>query len=208
MRWFVAVLLSACALGSSVAQDVPAADATPAAADEAVHEELRALKETCQAAINAGDVETLLEHLHPNVVITWPTGEVSRGREGVEAFYQKLFSGPDAQLEQYSTTATVDELTILHGGDTGIAWGEAQDVFTVKGGGTSEMLARWTATVVRHEGRWVLASFAGSVDPFDNPVLKTAASGAGLTGGVVGLLVGLLVGMLGVKLASARSPTP
>ena len=44
MRWFVAVLLSACALGSSVAQDVPAADATPAAADEAVHEELRALK--------------------------------------------------------------------------------------------------------------------------------------------------------------------
>lgn len=170
-------------------------DPPPAAsADEATHEALRALLERCKQAIAAKDVETLAAQLHPNVVVTWPTGEVSRGPAGVRAFYDKLLTGPAAQLESYTTEVSVDELTVLYGGDTGVAWGQAQDTFVLKGGRTQRMTSRWTATVVLHEGRWVLASFAGSVNPFDNPVLATAASGALTMGGVGGAVLGLLLG--------------
>ena len=111
MRSVAAVLTLSLLAPSALAQDdgaPPAEAAADAAGDETIHQELRALKQTCEQAINAGEVETLLDHMHPDIVITWPTGEVSRGHDGVQAFYANLFTGPDAQLEQYQAEHTVE----------------------------------------------------------------------------------------------------
>src|SRR5260370_4139121 len=88
--------------------------------DEVVHNELRALRDGLLDAMNKGDIERELTYLHTNVVITWHNAEVSRGRDGVRAYYKRLTSGPDKMVEKFSADLSVDELTILHGGNTGI----------------------------------------------------------------------------------------
>src|SRR5215472_6316095 len=82
---------------------------------EAIHNELRALKAGVLDAIKKGDLEKQLTYLHTNVVVTWHNAEVSRGREGVRSYYNRLTSGPDKVVDSFSADMNVDELTILHG---------------------------------------------------------------------------------------------
>jgi NhaP-type Na+/H+ or K+/H+ antiporter len=55
----------------------------------------------------------------------------------------------------------------------------------------------WTATMVKEEGKWLLASFQFGPNIFDNPVLNSAMRalywGAG-GAAVIGLLLGFLLG--------------
>src|SRR4051794_19107745 len=75
-------------------QDVPA--------DDPVHQQLRAVKDKMVEAFNKRDVEGLLQYLHPDVVVTWQNGEVSRKHEGVRQYYQKMLLGPSAIVDSVS----------------------------------------------------------------------------------------------------------
>ena len=202
-----AVLISILAVGLAAwawcGAPLPAAAQEAAAATEAPeHEELRAVRAAAEQAIAGGDVEALLAVLHPDVVVTWPSEDVSRGREGVRTFYEQLLEGPDAQLEAYSTTIEVDDLAVLHGGDTAVAWGAANDLYTLADGTELKMRTRWTATVVKQDGDWLVAAFAGTNNPFDNAVLTAAkqlVAHVGLAALVLGGIVGFLLGRRGKK---------
>ena len=47
-------------------------------AEDPAHAELRALRDALVDAVNKKDVDALLRHLHPDVVVTWLNAEVSR----------------------------------------------------------------------------------------------------------------------------------
>lgn len=180
----------------AVAAPPALAPATPADAAEArVHDELRALRDELVAAVNRGDLAAVLRCLHPNVVVTWQNAEVSRGREGVKKYYERMLTGPTRVVESFAVQPTVDELTLLYGDDTGIAFGRSQDHFALKGGLDFTLDGRWTATLVRHEGRWVVASFHASTNLFDNVLLRVEQRLKWWVGGV-GLLLGLILGVL------------
>jgi uncharacterized protein (TIGR02246 family) len=176
---------------------LPASSQAPPAKDEAVHNELRALRDGLVDAMNKGDIERQLTYLHPNVVVTALNGEVSRGRDGVRAYFLKMTTGPKRVVESFRCEVTVDELTILYGADTGIAFGSAVQSYKLTDGLKLDAKTRWTATLVREHDHWLVASLHASANLFDNPLLTMAKQTAYWAGGVslvVGLIVGLVIG--------------
>ena len=166
-------------------------------AEDPAHAELRALRDELVDAVNKRDMPRLLRHLHPDVVVTWQNAEVSRHPDGVRAYLTRMLEGPSSIVESFSTSVTVDELTILHGGDTGVSFGSSIDRFALRGAQTFDLHSRWSATLVRFDGRWVIASFHSSTNLFDNPLLNGAkrlamygAAGALAAGLIVGFVVG------------------
>lgn len=128
-------------------------------------------------------------------MVTWHDAEVSRGRDGIRAYLNRMLSGPGKVVESYSADVKVDELTILYGGDTGISFGSAVEHFKMTGGRTFDLPARWSATLVKDGGRWLIASLHASDNLFDNPLLAMARRAVWWAGGIA-LLVGLAAGVL------------
>jgi ketosteroid isomerase-like protein len=186
--------------------------ATPAAATalapeaEATHAALRALRDSLIDAWNRRDMDALTAHVDPNVVVTWQNGEVSRGPEGIRKFYDEVMVGPNRIISDISSKLTVDELSILHGDDTAIASGSIHDDLTLSHsiaraafldvGNKLSMDSRWTATAVKKDGQWKLASYHVSLDAFSNPILDKAISTAkrtALLAGIGGVLAGAIL---------------
>jgi ketosteroid isomerase-like protein len=172
---------------------VPVSSQTQPPTEDPAHNELRALRDGLLDAMNKGDVERELTYLHPNVVVTWHDATVSRGRDGVRQYMNRMLTGPDKEVDSFRADVNVDELTILYGGDTGISFGSAVEHFKMKGGRTFDLPARWSATLVKENGRWLIANLHASDDLFDNPLLAMARRAAWWAGGIA-LIVGLALG--------------
>lgn len=162
------------------------------AAEDPAHNELRAVRDGLLAGMNKGDIEAQLVFLHTNVVVTWHNAEVSRGREGVRKYLDRMLNGPSKVVEKFGAEVKVDELSILHSGDTAIAFGSAQEHFTLAGGRQFDFTGRWSATLVKDGGKWLVASLHTSDNIFDNPLLNAAKkllmwiAGGALIAGLIG----------------------
>jgi uncharacterized protein (TIGR02246 family) len=179
--------------------------APPASAQEAkvappenpAHKELRALKVKILEAFNKNDLDALLKYVHPNVVVTWQNGEVSRGHDGIRNYYKKMLEGPDRRVQKVTATADVDELTILYGDSNGLAFGTLDQDFTLTDGSAFHLKNRWTAHVVKDEGQWVVSGLHVSADIFDNGVLwlivRRTALWTGILAGVAGFVLGVVL---------------
>jgi len=162
---------------------------------EATHNELRALRDGLLEAMNKGDIERQLSYLHTNVVITWHNAEVSRGREGVRAYFNKMTGGPDKLVDKFSAEVTVEELTILYGDDTGISFGSSIEHFKLTSGRSFDLKGRWTATLVKENGHWLIASLHVSTNIFDNTLLNLAKRSV-IWVALLSLVVGMITGWL------------
>lgn len=169
--------------------------ASPQEKDKQTHDQLRALRDAMLEAIKKGDIERQLTYLHPNVVVTWENAEVSRGRDGVKKYLDRMLSGPDKAVNAYSIDLNVDELTILYGGDTGISFGSAVEHFKLASGTEFNNPARWSSTLVKEGDKWLIASLHASSNLFDNPMLAIQRKFTYIAGAVC-LVAGLVVGFL------------
>ena len=190
-KLFAAFASISCLLASvSLAQKPP---------EDPAHNELRALRTEVVEAITKGDIDAIIKHLTPDVVITWQNNEVCRGHQGVRDFFIK--SGKQT-FKGYKVPPTPDDLTILYNADTGVSFGTSVGQFNLLGK-DYEFHNRWTATLVKENGRWLLASYHVSLNILDNPLLNAAKSAAYWIGGIA-LIVGLAVGLqIGKRRASA-----
>jgi ketosteroid isomerase-like protein len=195
MRTRLTMLLLTCAglfPATLLAQDVKPAKEKP---EDPVHEELRAFQKTLLEAIEKGDLERQLEHVHKDVVVTWQHGEVVRGHDALRDFYKKNVSQRKV-FQGYKQQPTPTELTIMHGSDMGISYGT--DVGRYKLTGMDfDLKNYWTLTLVKEGAQWKIASYHVSANVLDNPVLNTAKNWLYAVGGialVVGLLLGLFIG--------------
>ena len=165
------------------------------AQEDPAHAELRAVRDGLLAGMNSGDIDAQLAFLHPNVVVTWHNAEVSRGREGVKKYLDRMLHGSPKVVEKFGADVKVDELSILYGGDTAIAFGSAQERFTMAGGKQFDFTGRWSATLVKDGGKWLVANLHTSDNIFDNPLLnQVKAALPPIAGGL--LLVGALGGWI------------
>jgi ketosteroid isomerase-like protein len=164
----VAVLLTLAPTPGASAQ-APVA----AGMEEPVHAELRKLRETMVEAIRKNDLDAIVANLDEDVVVTWQDGTTTRKPQGVREYYERMTKGPDRIVERVEIDPKVDELTHFYG-DTGVAAGSSRDLFVLTDGRELTFDTRWTATVVKKQGQWKLASFHVSTSAFDNPVLKLA----------------------------------
>jgi ketosteroid isomerase-like protein len=165
---------------------------------EATHDALRALRDQGLAAVSGGDFDALAEHVHPNVVLTVENGTVVRSKDGLRDFYQRTLAGPNAALEGFTVSDfEVDELSILYGDDTAIAFGSANLEYRPRGGEPLREKARWSATMVRENERWLIASFHTSVDFTTSQLMDRAISMTMKYAGGIGAVVGLGLGIAG-----------
>jgi ketosteroid isomerase-like protein len=164
------------------------------AAEDPAHEELRVLRAEMISAITQGDIDTVLQHVHPNVVVTWQNAEVCRGQQGLKGFFERMGK---KSFQGYKVPPTPDELTILYGENTGISFGQTLAEYNLLGK-NYEIKSRWTATLVKENGKWLLAAYHISINTLDNPLLTAAKRGMGVAA-VAALGVGLILGKLLTK---------
>lgn len=195
MRNRLTVLLVTCACLLSTST-LSAQNGKPAKdKEDPAHEELRALRKSLTEAIVKGDAEAQLKHAHKDIVVTWQNGEVVRGVEALREFYKKNVSQQKI-FQGYKKEPEPQELTILHGGDSGISYGTSIAHYKILGM-EFDLTNHWTVTVVKEGGEWKIASYHVSANILDNPVLNAAKNWLYWVGGiavVVGLLVGFLIG--------------
>ncbi len=165
------------------------------AAEDPAHEELRILRAEIITAITAGDIDTILDRVHPEVVVTWQNSQVCRGRQGLRDFFNRMGK---KSFKGYKVPPTPDELTILHGSDAGISFGKTVAEYVLLGS-RYQIESRWTATLVKENGKWLLGAYHISMNTLDNPLL-TAAKNALYISGAAGLVAGILIGRILKKL--------
>lgn len=173
----------------------------PKGKEDPAHEELRALRGKLVDAIGKVDVEALLALCDKDVVLTAQHGEVAHGHDGLKKYMEKMMTGPNNIVKSYSVDPTVDTLSILHGGDTAIAYGSSKDRFVLTNGTEFALDCRWTATLVKKDGKWLVAGLHSSANVLDNAILNNATSWifkAAAIAGVVGILLGVVF-MVAVK---------
>jgi hypothetical protein len=169
-------------------------------ASEQVHDELRALRDGLLAAIKQRDKVAILKFLDAEVVLTLQDGEqlVSvRGQAQAADYLERLLTGPDAGVKELNVDLVVDDKTILHGDAAGIAYGSSNDSYVLRDGSKFTLKTRWTATVVKRDGEWKLASLQAGSSLFQNPVTDAYRSTLPKAAGISFLVGCLLCWILG-----------
>ena len=177
----------------------PYSFAQPTPAEHPAHKELRALKDELTAAFNKRDLDALLKHLHKDVVVTWQNAVVSRGHKGVRDYYDKMLVGDKSIVIDVKSAPTVAELSVLYGGEnaaTAIAYGTLNDEYKLRDGLEVKLDSVWSATLVKEDGRWLIADFHASTNTFDNAVMTIAVKKTMTMAGGGGIAAGLLLGIV------------
>lgn len=193
MKSFVVVFALALSFANLRAQSPASSAENPA------HQELRKLRDGLLEAMNKGDLDGTLKFLHTNCVITWHNAEVSRGHDGVRDYFNRVMTGPNRIVDSMHCSVHVDELTSLYGENTGICFGSSDEHFKLANGKELDVKGRWTATLIKENGRWFIASLHASTNLFDNVILDMAKHTAKIAAGaclVAGLAIGWLLGRL------------
>jgi ketosteroid isomerase-like protein len=172
--------------------------------EDPVHNELRKVRNEMMEAFKARDIERLLSHLHPNAVVTWQNAEVSHGRDGVKQYYQKMMVGEDSRVKSVTADLAVDDLSILYGDDTAIAYGTLSENFVLRSGLSFDLGNRWTATLVRGDGEWLVAAFHVSTNMFENGLQDRLLQWNTIKSGGIALVIGALLGILIKNLLGRR----
>lgn len=182
--------------------------------DEAIHSELRALRDGMLEAWEARDIDALLAYVDTDVVVTWQNGEVNRGHDEIRAFYDEVLGGEDSIIESIDSTLEMSEQSILHGPDSAVAYGTLRDRISFASGVTGvafisagteiELESHWTAALALKDGRWLVTALHVSTNMFSNPVLSLAISASRWIAGILGLLLGVALTIVGARLL-ARS---
>lgn len=170
-----------------------AAEEDPRAADRT---ELKAMLADFESGLNEKNLDKLLVHMDDKAVMTFMTTKTTVGKDAMVAYYNKMFKGPDAPLKDHMTKASLDDHAIFHG-DTIVASGRTNDVFTLKNGSIYNFNTRWVASAVKKDGQWKVVSVDFSVDPFDNIVLDELSKKMWLYVIIafgIGLVVALAIG--------------
>jgi hypothetical protein len=156
-------------------------------------------------AVLKGDVEKQLTYATQDVVVTWQTGEVVRGHQAVKDFVHKNQGAASKVFKGYKVPPTPAELTILYGENTGISYGTSVAQYNVLGK-EIELENHWSATLVKEDGRWLIASYHVSANVLDNPLLNGAKTlGYGMAG--IAVLVGLALGWLVFRKRGPSTPS-
>lgn len=175
----------------------------PATLDPA--EAIKALREGLITSFNKADIEGLLSHLDTNVVVTWQNGEVSQGRDGVRAYYQRMMKGDKPIVKEVTSNPEIEGRHVY--GDWAVSWGNLHDRFLLTDGSDLPFNTRFTATIAKRGDRWLLTAFHASVNAFDNPVLATATKKVGIAAALGGLVIGALLALLLRRRPRAATPT-
>ncbi len=166
------------------------------AQDEAVHDEIRAMRDRAIAAFEARDVEALFAELDDRVIFTAVNNETVTGKDALTAYYAKMMDGSAGLVSDLQVAFETDALaTLLAGNQAAVASGSVVAAFKMRAGPEFSVPLRWTATLSRDSGAWKIVALHFSANIFDNPIdsalrsylwlMLAAALAVGLVAGLV-----------------------
>jgi uncharacterized protein (TIGR02246 family) len=194
-RLLLAALACAVMCAGTLAANTPAVTGKDEK-ENPIHEELRTIHKAMMEAHNKNDIDGMLKYVHKDAVATWQNGVTRRGHDGIREFHNEMLGGPKSKLVKETTHIDWDDLSIIHGGHTVVAFGKMSNHFDLRDGMQFDLDSRCTVTLVKEDGKWLLTSFQAGSDIYDNTILhlairKTMYWTAGIAGGA-GLLIGIL----------------
>jgi ketosteroid isomerase-like protein len=162
-----------------------------------LEQELDAVRADLRKAFNSGDLELLLSYCHPQVIATWPNGDVAVGHDGVRKVINTLVKSEQRPFESYEVNPTVENRIVLNDGQLVVSRGRFNDRYTLTRprGQQVDLGSLWTATLVKSNDRWLITSFHLSANAFDNAVISLYLSLARTVAAAIGAAVGLIVGI-------------
>lgn len=169
-----------------------------------IESELTQFRKDLYAAFNDGRYEDMLKsYCHPDVIATWQDGSVSHGHAEVLAEFKKL----GEFIEKIQVDPTIEKRLVLNDGNFVISTGKMNDTYKLKRGETVSLDSHWSGTMVKDNGKWLLVSFSGVANSFDNSVIRLFVTEStnrlilysALGGLVFGSLLGLVVGKMKSK---------
>jgi hypothetical protein len=178
---FIALLIASSAFAQQREQD---------------HEELRAMLKTATEAMNTRNFDALVPLFHNTFSITTVDQKLFTNLAEFKAYYESLYNGENAPLKSIVFKPEADALTEFVGENIGLSHGTSTDTYNFSDGDTRVMASRWTATVIKDNGKWKIVNLHIGANLFDNPVVsavKSYAYKAGIGAGLGGLIVGFAV---------------
>jgi uncharacterized protein (TIGR02246 family) len=143
------------------------------ASRETDHQALRQLRANVMTAVSNQDIKVLATYFAKDFVFVSADQTVITNREGLTAYYARLFTAATAPIAKIQTAIDADILTRFTDPNTGYCYGSSLTTYNLKSGRMMRMKERWTATVVREAGEWRIAAAHVGVDFLDNPYLRT-----------------------------------
>jgi uncharacterized protein (TIGR02246 family) len=200
------VMAHASAIAQTGSVTSTTASTTALAEVEKIHNELRALKSTMERALNDMDINAIVANVTDDVIFTTMNGDVARGPAGIRKYFETMMKGQNPRVLKVVSKFEVEDLSNLYGSNFAVAFGSSKDHYQLAGGDSFDVAARWSGTMVRRDGRWLIANFHYSTNMFDNPILdaqrRYIIGGAAAVAAVLALLafwMGRMYGRRSIK---------
>ena len=133
----------------------------PLAASASDADDLKAVHEQTVKALNSGDLDSYLAHIHEQGITFYSCGPTS-GVEG-KASCQKQWEEFFAKAERVNFTPLDTQIRVI--GSTGIVWGNYQMAFKPTGGEETISLGRFTLVYTKIDDKWVVVCQENSPNP-------------------------------------------
>lgn len=151
--------------------DIEVTVQAPMPSPEQMHQELRVLKTSMEKALNDMNIDAVVAHVTDDIVFTTMNGDMVRGRANVRKYFETMMKGDKRRVQSVQTKFDVGDVAKLYGNDVAVAFGTSKDHYVLVGGEDFDVQARWSSTMIRRDGQWLIANFHYSTNMFDNPVL-------------------------------------
>lgn len=183
--------LLACSTTASVGQDAAAP-----LAEKQLDQELSELREGLVDGFKRRDISAMLAYVTPDIIVTWQNAEISHGKDELRTFIEQMMVGPDSVVSEVDGSPTIEGRKIYD--NQIISYGHMNDRFTLRATGeTLPFDSRFSALVVRNEGRLALSGLHLSVNAFDNAIMAAHVGlykNVAIVGSIVALLIGIFLG--------------
>ena len=171
-------------------------------AQEEDHDGQRALRATMEDALNKRDLDALLANVDDNVAFTAMNAEAGYGKEHIRSYFDRMLNGPSKVVENVSVKFVPDRKATFYGPDVAVSAGVAASHYELTNGLKFDIDARWTATLVRKDGRWLVGAFHYSANVFRNPIMDKQRSFLLMAGGGVAVVLALAGFFIGRRRAA------
>ncbi|NRA36752.1 MAG: hypothetical protein HRU15_01315 [Planctomycetes bacterium] len=150
-------------------------------------------------AFNERNVADLVSFFGAEFQMILADQSVYEDKAGLDSMVQQWFTAPDAPLTDLQFKPAADKESVFYNDNLVLSLGSSEDTYILKNGESVVMNSRWSATLIKKEGKWKIINLHTGINVTDNAMLSAVTDKMMnmiyiLT--VVALIIGAIVGFV------------